>query len=126
KVPPTPRKPLTIVTPEQFDAIYQALPDAMSRLLVEADIESGLRWGELAELRAGDVDLTTGILTVTRTVMELNPKYHPTGGPHLVKAVPKEHRDRPVQAEQAGRREASSPNQGAALGRGRPSVPRAH
>jgi integrase len=67
KVPPTPRKPLTIVTPEQFDAIYQALPDAMSRLLVETDIESGLRWGELAELRAGDLDLTTGILTVTRT-----------------------------------------------------------
>jgi integrase len=89
KVPPTPRKPLTIVTPEQFDAIYQALPDAMSRLLVETDIESGLRWGELAELRSGDLDLTTGILTVIRTVMELNPKYHPTGGRFLVKPYPK-------------------------------------
>jgi integrase len=89
KVPPTPSKPLTIVTPEQFDAIYHALPDAMSRLLVETDIESGLRWGELAELRAGDLDLTTGILTVTRTVMELNPKYHPTGGRFLVKPYPK-------------------------------------
>lgn len=89
KVPPTPRKPLAIVTPEQFDAIYQALPDAMSRLLVETDIESGLRWGELTELRADDLDLTIGILTVTRTVMELNPKYHPTGGRYLVKPYPK-------------------------------------
>jgi integrase len=59
KVPPKPSKPLTIVTPEQFDAIHQALPDAMSRLLVETDIESGLRWGELAELRVGDLMFLT-------------------------------------------------------------------
>lgn len=89
KVPPTPSKPLTIVTPEQFDAIHQALPDAMSRLLVETSIESGLRWGELAELRAGDLNLATGILTVSRTVVELDPKYHPTGGRFLVKPYPK-------------------------------------
>jgi integrase len=89
KVPPTPSKPLTIVTPEQFDAIHRALPDPMSRLLVETGIESGLRWGELAELRAGDLDLATGILTVSRTVVELDPKYHPTGGRFLVQPYPK-------------------------------------
>ena len=38
------------MTPEQFDAIYHALP-ADAQLLVETDIETGLRWGELTELR---------------------------------------------------------------------------
>jgi len=47
-MPVTPR---TIITPEQFDAIYGALPDANAQLLVETAIESGLRWGELTELR---------------------------------------------------------------------------
>jgi integrase len=89
KIPPTPRKPLTIVTPEQFDAIYEALPDAMSRLMVETGIESGLRWGELAELRTADLDLATSILTVSRTVVELDPKFHPEGGRFLVKPYPK-------------------------------------
>jgi integrase len=89
KVPPAPRKPLVIVTPEQFDAIHRALPDAISRLLVETAIESGLHWGELAELRAGDLDFATGILTVSRTVVELDPKFHPDGRRFLVKPYPK-------------------------------------
>jgi integrase len=89
KVPPAPRKPLVIVTPEQFDAIHRALPDAISQLLVETAIESGLRWGELAELRAGDLDPATGILTVSRTVVELDPKFHPDGRRFLVKPYPK-------------------------------------
>jgi integrase len=89
RVPPTPAKPLVIVTPEQFDAIHQALPDAATRLLVETAIESGLRWGELAELRTGDLDIATRILTVSRTVVELDPKFHPEGGRFLVKPYPK-------------------------------------
>ena len=40
KTPTVPKKPLKIITPEQFDAIYQALPDDLSRLLTETDIES--------------------------------------------------------------------------------------
>ena len=42
------------------------MPDDM-RLLVETDIESGLRWGELTELRVKDLDTVNGILTVSRT-----------------------------------------------------------
>jgi integrase len=56
KTPPIPPKILEIVTPEQFDLIYQALPDADAQLLVETAIESGLRWGELTELRVKDID----------------------------------------------------------------------
>jgi integrase len=90
KTPTVPVKPRRIVTPEQFDQIYLALPNDDARLLVETDIESGLRWGELTELRVDDLDFTTGILTVSRAVVELNPKYHPEGKRFLVKEYPKD------------------------------------
>jgi len=94
KTPTVPRKPLKIITPEQFDAIYQALPDDLSRLLVETDIESGLRWGELAELRPRDLDFGTGVLTVSRVVVELTPRFHPDGGRFLIKDYPKDQEHR--------------------------------
>jgi integrase len=90
KTPTVPRKPLKIITPEQFDAIYAAIHDATLRLLVETDIESGLRWGELTELRVSDIDLITRVLTVSRTVVQVDPKFHPTGGRFLVKEYPKD------------------------------------
>ena len=45
KTPPVPAQPRTIITPEQFAALYECLPDAQSKLLVETAVESGLRWG---------------------------------------------------------------------------------
>lgn len=90
KTPTVPRKPQVIITPEQFDVIYRALPDVESQLLVETDIESGLRWGELTELRVKDVDFVSRILTVSRAVVEINPKFHPTGNRFLVKDYPKD------------------------------------
>jgi integrase len=53
RTPPVPVKPLTILTPAEFDAIAAALPDEQSRLLAEVAIQAGLRWGELIELRLG-------------------------------------------------------------------------
>ena len=90
KTPTVPRKPLKIITPEQFDTIYDALPDAQSKLLVETDIESGLRWGELTELRGRDLDPATRIVTVSRAVVQVAPRFHPTGGRFLVKMYPKD------------------------------------
>lgn len=94
KTPPVVVKPLEIITPEQFDAMYQALPNAEAQLLVETDIESGLRWGELTELRVKDLDFETRILTISRTVVEVDPKFHPTGKRFWIKEYPKdkEHR----------------------------------
>jgi integrase len=89
RTPPVPKKPLQIITPEQFDQIYQALPVADYQLLVETEIESGLRWGELTELRVKDLDRTR-VLTVSRAVVEVNPKYHPTKDRFLVKDYPKD------------------------------------
>ena len=88
--PPVPSRPPVIISPEQFDRIYQALKDEDFRLLIEVDIESGLRWGELTELRAKDIDLATRILTVSRAVVQVNRKFHPDGKRFLVKEYPKD------------------------------------
>jgi integrase len=85
KTPTVPRAARTIVTPEQFDLIYRSLPDASAQLLVETDIESGLRWGELSELRPRDLIARTRTLTVSRAVVYVNPQFHPEGGRFLIK-----------------------------------------
>ncbi|MCD0443187.1 hypothetical protein LO763_06035 [Glycomyces sp. A-F 0318] len=58
KTDPVPTKPLVIITPAQFDRFYHVLSDAMSKILVE----TGMRWGELTELRPKDFDRRTGPL----------------------------------------------------------------
>ena len=52
KTPPAPAKPRRIITPAQFDRLYQALPDATPGCWSKLAIESGMRWGELTEIRA--------------------------------------------------------------------------
>jgi len=89
KTPTVPPPLLVVVTPEQFDVLYQALPGADARLLVETAIESGLRWGELAELRPRDLNPATGMLTVSRVLTEVNPRFHPEGERFLVRNYPK-------------------------------------
>lgn len=90
KSPPVPRKPRTIVTPEQFDEIYDALPSADARVLLETDIETGLRWGELTELRPADWDAPTRMLTVSRAVVQVTPSADTDGRRFIVKAYPKD------------------------------------
>ncbi|HEU4543904.1 MAG TPA: site-specific integrase [Jiangellaceae bacterium] len=104
RTPPVPKKPLQIITPEQFDQIYQALPVADYQLLVETEIESGLRWGELTELRVKDLDRTR-VLTVSRAVVEVNPKFHPPR-PVPGQGLPEGPGVPTVQAERACRGEA--------------------
>jgi len=90
KTPTVARKPRRIITAAEFDLLYKALPDADAQLLVETDIESGLRWGELTELRARDLDPASRLLTVSRAVVEVPPEEHPSGGRFLVKDYPKD------------------------------------
>jgi integrase len=90
KTPPVPAQPRTILTPEQFAVLYDCLPDAQSKLLVETAVESGLRWGELTELRGRDIELATRMLTVSRAVVQVDPKFHPEGSRFLVKPYPKD------------------------------------
>lgn len=93
KGPTVPVKEYRILTPEEYDVLHQKLPGG-AQLLVETAIESGVRWGELTELRVRDAHSTSGILTVSRSVVELQPNFHPTGGRFLVKPYPKGKRSR--------------------------------
>ena len=90
KTPPVLTKVRRILTTPQFDALHAALSDPMLQLLVETDLETGLRWGELTELRVKDFDFASAILTVARAVVELNPKFHPEVKRFLVKDYPKD------------------------------------
>jgi integrase len=90
KTDPVPKKPLTIITPAQFDVFHAALPDAMSKLLVETAIETGTRWGELTELRVSDWDPEHKAFTVCRAVVQIRPEFHPEGKHFFVKDYPKD------------------------------------
>jgi integrase len=94
KSPAVPVKEYRILAPEEFDQLQAAMPSAAARLLVELAIGSGLRWGELAELRPRDVHWPSGIVTVTRTVNEVDPKYASGDSRFLVKPYPKSRRSR--------------------------------
>jgi integrase len=97
KTPPVARKPKKIITSEQFDELYAAIADPTMRLLVEVDIESGLRWGELTELRARDFEAATGMLTVARAVVHLQAKEVPAHQRFVVKNYPKDKEWRQIQ-----------------------------
>lgn len=64
KTPTVPGREYCIVTPEEFDAIYAALPDAFSRLLVETVVDRACP-GEIRRLRVHDLDTRTGLLVVS-------------------------------------------------------------
>ena len=94
KAPTVPPKPRTIISPEQFEVIYETLPSDEFRLLVETDIESGARWGELTELRVRDIDLGTRVVTISRVVEQLSRTLDTEVGRFVVREYPKdkEHR----------------------------------
>jgi integrase len=58
---------IKIATPGELDALASALPDRYGAL-VYIGAWCGLRWGELTELRRGDVDLDREVLNVARAV----------------------------------------------------------
>ncbi len=96
KTPPVAKKLRTIITPDQFDQLYTALPSDTARLMAEVLIESGLRWAELIELHPADLNHRTRMLTVSRVAVELVAKFHPTGGRFLIKDYPKDREHRRI------------------------------
>jgi integrase len=107
KTPPVLRKSKKIMTAADFDALHEAIGsvgDARSadgaggvdlQLLVETGIETGLRWGELTELRPADYDRRTRIITISRAVVELKAPDRPSGSRFVVK-TPKDNDCRDV------------------------------
>jgi site-specific recombinase XerD len=87
---PVAQKPLKIITPDQYDIFYDALPNGMSQLLVETAVETGGRWGELTEFRVKDWDSSKRTFTISRAVVQVRPEFHPEGKRFFVKDYPKE------------------------------------
>jgi integrase len=98
---PVPAKSLRVVTPAEFEAFLDALPEGMPRLLVECAIETGMCWGELTELRAKDFDRHSGVLTITRAVVHLTAQNQPDGQPFHVKDFPKGRKYRLVRVDRS-------------------------
>ena len=94
KTPSVPVREYQILSPDVIARLQLALPNDTARLLVDTAIESGLRWGELIELRPVDLHRPSGILTVSCALVELHPTDHPDGGRFLIKPYPKGRRTR--------------------------------
>ncbi len=60
---------MRLLDPTEVAALASELPDRYSSLAITAAY-TGMRWGELAGLQAGDVDLPRRRLTVRRTLVE--------------------------------------------------------
>lgn len=101
KTDPVPARPLHLITPAELEAFLHALPEGMPRLLVECAIETGMRWGELTELRAKDFDHRTGVLTVARAVVHLTARNQTDGQPFHVKDYPKGRKYRLVRVDRS-------------------------
>ena len=93
-------KPKQIITAAQFDKILLQLP-ARYQMMVLLAIETGLRWGELIALRPCDIDMTTHIVLVRRTIGEVAKKHSPTGQRIYLKDHPKDDEQRSVQIDAA-------------------------
>lgn len=62
------RHRVTLPTDAQLEALVEALPDRYKALILVA-YWCGLRFGELTELRRGDLDLEAGVIRVRRAVV---------------------------------------------------------
>ena len=78
-----------ILTPEEFARLLQESPSRYVAMVL-ADIETGLRWGELIALRPMDVDFLRRTITVHRVIVEVSRKISPTGERMIVKRYPKD------------------------------------
>jgi integrase len=94
KSPTVPVKEYRILTPEEFDKLYDEIPTPVAQLLVSTLIDSGMRWGEVTELRLRDLHQSSRIVTIARSVVEVDSKFHPDGERFAVKPYPKGRRSR--------------------------------
>jgi integrase len=93
ELPKVVKKKARTLTPDEYVAILASLP-AQHRLMIEAAINTGLRWGELIALKPRHLNLLKRTLTVEETVVEVSIKNSPTGARMLTKPYPKDNQPR--------------------------------
>ena len=75
KLPPIERREMRFLTPAELSGLLEAVPDRY-RLLVKTAAYTGLRFGELAGLRPGDVEPLRKTITVRRGLVEVSGRLH--------------------------------------------------
>jgi integrase len=103
RTPKSPPRRIRALIPEDAGRLVAALPGPASRMLVELDLQSGCRWGEITELRGRDVrddpDAEDRVyLNLTRAVIDIGADDNPAkdGGRFYVEDMTKGGRDRKV------------------------------
>lgn len=76
------------LTGEEYDALRDAMPTTMDRLILETLCFTGLRWGELAGLHRARVDLRRGLIRVVETYDEAAGTMKPYPKGKAVRDVP--------------------------------------
>lgn len=66
-----------VLTPEEFRKIFDALPTQGAQLFTLALVETGARYGEVTELRRGDIDWRTGTVYIRRAVSDVGATHSP-------------------------------------------------
>jgi len=95
ELPKIPPRKSRIMTPEEYQRLIAQIPERY-QVLVQTDIETGLRWGELIALRPRHLDLVRGAVSVEQTIVEVSRKHSPTGERMIVKNYPKDDEFRTV------------------------------
>jgi integrase len=86
---------VSVVNPEQFERLYSAIQKRW-QMLVEIGIETGIRWGELAELRVSDFNPDRRTITIARAVAENSTKATGASTRYVIKDYPKSREHRAV------------------------------
>lgn len=79
----------TVISPEQYEAFLAHL-DPRYVDLIETEIETGARWGELIALRPRALDPIACTIRIEQTIVELSKRDSPTGQRLIVKNLPKD------------------------------------
>ena len=103
RTPKPPPRRIRAITPDDAGRVITALPGAVSRILVELDLQSGCRWGEITELRGRDVkpdpDSRDRVyLDLVRAVSDVGAQNNPlrNGGRFFVEDTTKGGQDRRI------------------------------
>jgi integrase len=103
RTPKSPPRRIRALSPEDVGRLLGSLPGPVSTVLVELDLQSGCRWGEITELRGRDVkddpDAANRVyLDLTRAVIDIGAEDNPLqdGGRFFVEDTTKGGRDRKV------------------------------
>ncbi len=84
KIPRKSRKPITVMTPEQFKALHAALPTAAAKLFARTVVATGARFGEMTALTVADIDFSIGRISLCKAVVDAGVKWSGTGERFLV------------------------------------------